>query len=94
MIEIKNLTIEYPLNNNKRFKALSDISLKINDYDHVALIGRNGSGKSTLLRALAGVYHPSCGTTYLSGLPLTIFNISLGLERDESGFNNVIIKGL
>jgi ABC-type polysaccharide/polyol phosphate transport system ATPase subunit len=94
MIEIKNLTIEYPLNNNKRFKALSDISLKINDYDHVALVGRNGSGKSTLLRSLAGVYHPSCGTIKLSGLPLTIFNISLGLERDESGFNNVIIRGL
>ena len=94
MIKIKNLTVEYPLDNGRKYKALSNVSLEINDFDHVALIGRNGSGKSTLLRTLAGVFNPAKGSISLSGPPLTIFDISLGIEKDESGFNNVIIKGL
>lgn len=93
MISIKNLTVDYPLDNNK-FTALSNISIEINDFEHVALIGRNGSGKSTLLKTLAGVFFPSNGSVKLSGEPLTIFDIALGMEKDESGFNNVIIKGL
>lgn len=94
MIKIKNLTVEYPLDNGKKYTALSNVSLVINDYENVALIGRNGSGKSTLLRTLAGVFNPVRGSINLSGEPLTIFDISLGIEKDESGFNNVIIKGL
>ncbi len=94
MIKIKNLTVEYPLDNGRKYTALSNVSLEIEDYDNVALIGRNGSGKSTLLRTLAGVFHPARGSISLSGPPLTIFDISLGMEKDESGFNNVIIKGL
>ena len=94
MIQIKDLTIQYQLEINENFKALSNISLTINDYENVALIGRNGSGKSTLLRAIAGVYHPVRGHVKLSGLPLTIFDISLGIEKEESGFNNAVIKGL
>jgi len=94
MIKIKNLTVEFPLDNGRKYTALSNVSLEINDFDHVALIGRNGSGKSTLLRTLAGVFHPARGSISLSGPPLTIFDISLGIERDESGYNNAIIKGL
>ena len=94
MIHIKNLSIEYPLENNRKYKALNNISIKFEDYDHVAIIGGNGSGKSTLLRAIAGIYHPSHGSVTLSGEPLTTFNVVLGMEPEESGINNVIIKGL
>ena len=94
MIEIKNLTIEFPMGKKKNIKSLSKISLLIEDYDNVAIIGKNGSGKSTLLKALAGVYHPKYGSIQMSDDFLTIFDLSLGIERDESGFNNVIIRGL
>ena len=94
MISVKNLSVGYPLDKNEHFNALSDISFEIKDYDNVALIGRNGSGKTTLLRTLAGVFRPSNGSMYLSGEPLTIFDISLGMEKDETGLNNIIIKGL
>ena len=94
MIRIENLSIAYPFNGNEIHYAISNISVHIKDYEHVAIIGRNGSGKSTLLRAIAGVLPPAKGTVHLSGVPLTIFNISLGMEPDESGLNNIIIKGL
>ncbi len=48
-IKIKNLTFEYPLENNP---ALDDISLEINEGEYVVVCGKSGCGKTTLLRHL------------------------------------------
>jgi len=44
-----------------KIPALSDVSLDINDGDHIAIVGANGSGKSTLLQILAGLKYPVTG---------------------------------
>ena len=49
MIEINNVTKKFGEN-----IALSDINLKFNTGEVIALIGENGAGKSTLMRILCG----------------------------------------
>lgn len=46
---------------------LSDLSLKIEKGDFVAVIGPNGAGKSTLLRILAGILKPMQGSITVFG---------------------------
>lgn len=46
---------------------VDDLSLQIEDGEHVALLGRNGSGKSTIARLLNGLLRPLSGTIRVDG---------------------------
>lgn len=48
-------------------KALSDVSIRLNEGELVGLIGPNGAGKTTLFNLLTGVYEPSEGQIIFNG---------------------------
>lgn len=52
-------------------EALTDIDLKVEENEFVAVIGRSGCGKSTLLRLIAGLVTPTRGRIHVEGLPVT-----------------------
>jgi lipopolysaccharide transport system ATP-binding protein len=74
-------------------RALTDISFTFSDGDKVALLGHNGAGKSTLLRALGRVYEPTKGTAEISGQIGSLIDISLGINPEATGRENVFIRG-
>lgn len=47
------------------FRALHDVSLKVDEGEVVVLVGPNGAGKSTMLKIAAGVLEPSSGAVAL-----------------------------
>jgi heme exporter protein A len=48
-------------------RVVSDVTLKLNAAECLALFGPNGAGKTTLLRLLAGLLKPTAGTTRIKG---------------------------
>lgn len=75
-------------------KALNNINLKLANNDSVGLIGSNGAGKSTLLRLLAGIYEPTQGKISVKGKISTILDMSLGLNPEATGYENIIMRGI
>ena len=113
MIELKNVSIDYPLdpadgsslksallnvfNKNRKqpkshYRALDDISLKINNGERVGLIGLNGAGKSTMLRVMYGIFQPSHGTVQIVGRVSPLLDFATGLELHHTGLENIRIR--
>jgi ABC-type Fe3+/spermidine/putrescine transport system ATPase subunit len=55
------------------FAALSDVSLRLEDRDRLAIIGPSGCGKSTIVRLLAGIDAPTSGQILLDGSAVSAF---------------------
>jgi len=74
-------------------RAIDDLTLTLGDGDRLGLVGHNGSGKSTLLRVLAGVYAPSAGTAEIRGEVSSLIDISLGIDPEATGRENIYLRG-
>src|SRR5262245_23449228 len=75
-------------------RALNEVTLDIEDGDRLGLIGPNGAGKTTLLRILAGIYHPTRGEFYSSGKVSALLDVSVGLNPEATGRENIILRGM
>lgn len=60
----------------------------------MGLSGHNGSGKSTLLRVLAGVYEPTSGSIDVRGRIASLLDISIGMDGESSGIENIYLRGI
>jgi lipopolysaccharide transport system ATP-binding protein len=75
-------------------EALRQVTLELHDGDRLGVVGHNGSGKSTLLQTLAGVYPPTRGRYCHEGSIASLVNPMLGIEREATGYENIMIRGL
>ena len=82
--------------NNERIsvRALSGVSLHLEEGDRLGLVGHNGSGKSTLLKVIAGIYEPITGTRKVEGRVTPLFDMMPGLELEDSGYENILTSGI
>jgi lipopolysaccharide transport system ATP-binding protein len=75
-------------------RALNDVSFTLNEGDRVGLVGHNGAGKSTLLRVLSGVFVPTGGTAIIEGSVGSLIDVSLGINPEASGRENIFLRGV
>lgn len=73
---------------------LKDINLTLHAGERLGVIGANGAGKSTLLRVLAGIYKPTAGELHVNGQAKGLFDISLGMQQEATGLENIYMRGL
>jgi lipopolysaccharide transport system ATP-binding protein len=74
-------------------RALNSLSFEFSEGDRVGIIGHNGSGKSTLLRVLAGAYEPVSGSIKVVGRIASMLSISLGMDMEATGYENIYLRG-
>ncbi|MGF6645838.1 ABC transporter ATP-binding protein [Paraburkholderia sp. GAS82] len=75
-------------------RAINNVDLRLEKGDRIGLIGRNGAGKSTLLRMMAGIYSPTLGSVVSSGKVVPLLDISLGMDENSTGMQNIRLRGL
>jgi ATP-binding cassette subfamily C protein LapB len=66
-IELRNVSFSYP---GRSEPVLSNLNIRIQAGERVALIGRVGSGKSTIQRLMMGLYQPTEGAVLMDGTDL------------------------
>ena len=65
MIELKNVTKKYG-----DFKALDDVSFKIEKGEIVGFLGQNGAGKTTTMKIITGLIEPTDGQVLINNEPI------------------------
>ncbi len=71
MLEIRDISKTFNKGTVNEKKALSGISLTVEDGDFATIIGSNGAGKSTLFNAIAGSFYVDQGSIALDGQDIT-----------------------
>jgi len=92
---ISILTSLYTAKAKKKYaRILEGVTFTLKPGDRIGLIGHNGAGKSTLLRVLSGIYPHSDGSLDIQGSITGLFHISLGMNMEGTGVENIYLRGM
>lgn len=71
MLDLKNISKTFNPGTVNAKKAISDLSLHLDNGDFVTIIGSNGAGKSTMFNAIAGAFYVDEGSISVDGKDIT-----------------------
>lgn len=110
VIEAKNISLEYRSNESislknifsfnkkqsmySRFKAIENVSFKLEKGKVYGLIGNNGAGKSTLLRVISGTMSPTEGEMLVTADRINLLALGIGFTKELTGRENIYLNGL
>lgn len=87
----RNLVRGIPL--KRELWALRHVSLRVEEGEKIALVGRNGAGKTTLLRLASGIYAPTEGRILRHASLSPLLRFGVGLNPQLSVLDNLYIVG-
>jgi branched-chain amino acid transport system ATP-binding protein len=79
LLELSEMSVHYG-----RIKAVSELSISVEEGEIVTLIGANGAGKSTTMRAISGIRPVSAGRITFAGEDITRLRADLRVVRGIS----------
>ena len=71
MLDVKKISKTFNPGTVNEKKALTELSLHLDEGDFVTIVGSNGAGKSTLFNAIAGSFYVDEGSISLAGEDIT-----------------------
>jgi ABC-type polysaccharide/polyol phosphate transport system ATPase subunit len=80
------------IDNTVYVRALDNINIEIKKGERVGLLGHNGAGKSTLLKVISGIYEPTEGIVKTEGYISSLTDITMGMDPENSGYDNIIMR--
>ena len=83
-IEFDSVSFAYP----DGTRALTDLDLRIEPGESVAIVGQNGSGKSTLVRHINGLLRPPTGRVLIDGRDIRQTHVALLARLVGLAFQN------
>jgi len=89
MLEVKKITKKFG-----NFKALDEISFKIDKGEVVGLLGPNGAGKTTCMRVITGYYYPESGAVEIDTLTFSKFSNKIKSKIGYLPENNPLYQNL
>ena len=75
-------------------QSLKGVSFALRQGDRLAVMGHNGAGKTTLLKVCAGVLEPTSGHVHMEGNVASFTDITMGMDPEETGYENIIRRGI
>lgn len=83
MIEIKDLHKTYNYKKSNAYEALKGISIKVEDGELVAIVGKSGAGKSTLMHVIGCIDNFESGSYQIDGTEVSGMS-----EREKAHMRN------
>ena len=66
-MRMEMIRLEHVTKSFRRYKALDDVSIVVEEGEFLTVIGRSGCGKTTMLRVINGLQKPDSGKVYAAG---------------------------
>ncbi len=86
-LELRNLSFSYNGKDGEK-DALTNVNLKINKGEKIAIVGYNGAGKTTLTKLIMRLYDPTDGEILYNGNSLKEYSISSLRDRMAAVFQD------
>ena len=93
MLDIQNLSKTFNPGTVNEKKALSSLSLHLDEGDFVTIVGSNGAGKSTLFNAIAGSFYADEGSISLAGKDITFMPEHERSRRHRASLSRTPCRG-
>ena len=90
MLEVKDLTKYFVLNNGLRLWAVNGVSFQVPENEILGVVGESGCGKSTLGRLILRLIEPSGGQVFFRGGEIT--NISRKALRSKRRLMQMVFQ--
>ena len=85
-MRLEHLSKTYP---GSSVRAVSDLSLEVNEGEIITLLGPSGCGKSTTLRMVAGLEDPDEGSIYFGDREVVVMSKGIKLPPDKRNLGMV-----